>query len=144
MGTAAFQPAIDRGEPLADVSITFREGVDYVAATASINSLTEDFDLHPPPYYDNPRWRIGTSTKPALERLFGWRIERAKPPGYPCYIWVEIAPPARYPPGLEKLIENMGLSQPGADDDGQPYEWPVRGSRTHEMGDSARLKRGPD
>src|SRR5689334_16583211 len=90
-----------------------------------INSIADDFDLHPRPWYDDPRLRIGTATKAALERLFGWRIERfPREPGHARYGWETVTPPSRYPPGVAELIESMGLDQPGADDDGQWYEWP--------------------
>lgn len=124
MGTEGFKAAFVCGEPLADVTVVFRPGVDGVAATKQLNALADDFDLHPRPYYDDPRLRIGTATKKALDRLFGWRIVRAPLPGGASYWWVTVAEPSRYPDGCESLIESMGLSQPGADDDGQWYEWP--------------------
>ena len=123
MGTEGFKAAFANGEPHADVSVVFRPGVDGVAATERLNALADDFDLDPRPYYDDPRLRIGTGTKKALERLFGWRIERAPLPGGGGYWWETVTEPNRYPEGCEPLIESMGLSQPGADDDGQAYEW---------------------
>jgi len=124
VGTDGFKSASESGEPLADVSITFRPGVDGVAATERINAFADDFDLHRRPHYDDPRSRIGTATKKALERLFGWRIVRAPVPRGAGYWWETVTKPSRYPDGWESLIESMGLSQPGADDDGQWYEWP--------------------
>ncbi|MCA9178792.1 MAG: hypothetical protein KDB14_30225 [Planctomycetales bacterium] len=123
MGTADFEIAFARGEPLADVTVTFREGVDGVEATSRLNSLAEDFHLHPQPHYDVPGMRIATATRAALERLFGWRIERERTPGGTGYWWATVAAPIRYPAGCESLIESMDLAQPGADDDGQWFEW---------------------
>jgi hypothetical protein len=119
VGTEGFKSAFANGEPLADVTVVFRPGVDGVAATERLNALADDFDLHPRPYYDDPRLRIGTATKTALERLFGWRVVRAHLPGGGGYWWETVTEPSRYPEGCEALIESMGLSQPGADDDGQ-------------------------
>jgi hypothetical protein len=128
MGTADFQVALIRGEPLADVVVKFRAGVDGVSATVRLNSLADDFDLYPRPWYDDPGSRIGTATRHALERMFGWKLRRVKLPGQssanPIYWWEEIAPPTRYPQGAQEFIESLGLSQPGADDDGQWYEYP--------------------
>ena len=124
MGTEGFKSACASGEPLADVTLVFHPGVDGIAATARLNALADDFDLHRRPCYDDPRLRAGTATKQALERLFGWRIVRAPLPGARGYWWETVTEPNRYPDGVESLIESMGLSQPGADDDGQWYEWP--------------------
>jgi len=124
MGTSGFQAALLRGEPLADVTVMFRVGVDAVSATQRINSLANDFDLWREPYYDHPRLRAGTGTRDALERMFGWRLRRSPLPGSKSvFWWEEVARPSRYPPGLEELIESIGLSQPGDDDDGQWFEF---------------------
>ena len=127
MGTAGFQTALFRGEPLADVVVAFRAGVDGVSATERINALADDFDLHPRPHYGDPRRRLGTGTREALGRLFGWWLRRATVPGQPhaqpIFWWEEVAPPGRCPPGLEGVIESIGLTQPGADDDGQWYDY---------------------
>jgi hypothetical protein len=124
MGTSKFRTAFERGEPLADVTVVFRVGVDTDEATKQLNGMADDFDLHPEPWYNDPRMRIGAATKNALERLFGWRIERSQLPDGMGYWWTTAAEPCRYPSGCESLIESMGLSQPGADDDGQWFEWP--------------------
>jgi hypothetical protein len=124
VGVGGFKSAFARGEPLADFIVRFRPGVDGVAATERLNALADDFDLHPQPWYDDPSARLGTATKKALERLFGWCIERELLPGGAIYWWKEITGPTRYPADCESLIESMGLTQPGADDDGQWYEWP--------------------
>jgi hypothetical protein len=123
VGAAGFKSAFERGEPLADVEVTFRPGVDAVAATERLNALADDFDLHPRPHYRDGT-RIGSATKRALERLFGWQIVRAPLPGGTSYWWKTLTEPHRYPDGCEALIESMGLDQPGADDDGQWYDWP--------------------
>jgi hypothetical protein len=125
MGVAGLHRAISRGEPLTDVSVTFHEGVDGELATKQINSLADVFDLYPKPWYDDPRSRIGSATREALERMFGWCLRRVLVPNRTTDFWWEvITPPTRYPAGLENLIETMGLAQPGADDDGQWYEYP--------------------
>jgi hypothetical protein len=133
MGQSGLHEAISRGAPLVDVVVQFRAGIDYVLAVDQINTLAEDFHLSPCPWYDDPRLRIGTATKEALERLFGWCLKRVPVPRFdeqtqrwdycPNYfMWGQDSPPCRYPFGLEDVIEEIGLSQPGADDDGQWYE----------------------
>jgi len=125
MGDAGLHRAIANGAPLADVSVTFRAGVDGVAATQLINSIADDFDLHPSSYYDDPLCRIGSATKEALERLFGWRLQRVPLPRWDekaqkydgfwpdSFKWDTVTPATRYPEGLEVLIKSMGFSQPG-------------------------------
>jgi hypothetical protein len=131
MGESLLEEAVRKGAPLADFTLLFVEGVDYVAATEKLNSLAEDFHLKPCDWYNDPRLRVGQATKEALERLFGWRIKRAPLERYDndsktwshwpdIYRWEEISRPACYP--VEGVIESIGLSQPGADDDGQWYE----------------------
>ena len=124
MGTTEFQFAIDRGEPLADVTVVFQDGVDAIKATDRMNTLAEDFDLYTKPWYDDPRMRSGTATKAALERLFGWRIVRTQVAEHSGYMWTTEIEPNRWPDGFETAITSIGLSQPGADDDGQRYDWP--------------------
>ena len=124
MGTSGFQAALLRGEPLADFTVVFLVGVDAVSATERINSLANDFDLLRKPWYDDPRLRTGVGTRDALERMFGWRLRRFPLPGSELvFRWDEVTGPTRYPPGLEELIESIGLSQPGDDDDGQWFEF---------------------
>ena len=45
MGVAGLKAAHDRGEPLVEVTVQFRPGVDPVAAAGRINAVCEDFDL---------------------------------------------------------------------------------------------------
>ncbi len=124
LGTTQFQSAIDRGEPLADVIVCFRESIDAIDATDRLNAMAEDFDLHTKPWYNDPRMRIGTATKAALDRLFGWRIVRIPVADQTGYMWETVTEPNRWPDGFENSIASIGLSQPGADDNGQWYEWP--------------------
>jgi hypothetical protein len=131
MGESLLNEAARKGIPLADFTIRFIEGIDYAAATESLNSLGEDFHLRPWDWYNNPQLRVGQATKEALERLFGWRIKRVPLERYDedsktwghwpdTYRWGEETPPTRHP--VTGVIEEIGLSQPGADDVGQWYE----------------------
>lgn len=132
------QSALARGEPLADVTIVFRPEVDDIAATERLNALAGDFHLHPEPHYGNRRVRLGIATKKALERLFGWRIERAPLPGGAGYWWTTTTEPSRYPDGCDALVESMDLSQPGACDNGQWFEWPGEGTDSDESAATAK------
>jgi hypothetical protein len=130
MGTAAFKAAFERGEPLADFTLKFRAGVDAVAAVDRINVIYEDLHIHPLPWYDHPQIRIGCATKDALVRIFGWALERMPLSRYDeetrswghypnAYLWGECTKPDLTRPDWGSLVEDIGLSQPGASDDGQ-------------------------
>jgi hypothetical protein len=113
--------ATERGEPLADFTICFVEGNDYQTLTDRLNQLAADLFVHEIPWYDVPNLRIAVATKAALEREFGWVIRRVPHPSG-GYWWESTNKPLRYPKGLDGCIADMGLSQPGANDDGQPYD----------------------
>lgn len=117
----ALRAAAERGEPLADFTITFADGLNYADLTERLSRLADDILVHRLPWYA-PSCRVAVATKAALEREFGWVIRRA-----PCpaggYWWEVVVEPQRVPAGLEGCIADLGLSQPGHDDGGQPYEW---------------------
>jgi hypothetical protein len=130
MGESLLFEAVRKGVPLAEF-FCFIGSIDYTAATMRLNSIAEDFHLRPWAWYNDPRLRVGAATKEALERLFGWCLKRVplerydeKSGTWVCwpdvYRWQEVSPPVRFP--IEGLIERIGLSQPGADDDCQWYE----------------------
>jgi hypothetical protein len=132
VGTAGLHRALERGAPLVEIVVRFRSGVDYIAATASLNALGDDIDLYPRPWYDEPALRVGSATKEALERLFEWRLVRAPLSRnheaigewgvWPdTYYWKELNEPT-LPSDIASIVETIGISQPGADDDGQWYE----------------------
>lgn len=114
--------AIERGEPLAEFTITFKQGVDFVKATDALNNLADDFYVYENPWYNVENLRLAHATKPALERIFGWVIIR-KVSHYGFYFWETEVETNKFPEGLEGAIENMGLCQPGSGDEGQWYEW---------------------
>ena len=132
MGTRGLIAALERGAPLADILVRFRPGIDFAAATQTVNALGDDIDLRARPWYDDPALRIGSATKEALERLFAWHLIRVPMARYDeaagvwstwpnAYYWKEQDEP-RLPAELTDLVESIGLTQPGADDDGQYYE----------------------
>jgi hypothetical protein len=100
----------------------FADGLDYAELTDRLNCLADDLFVHERPWYYRPNCRLAVATKPALEREFGWKIRRG-----PCpsggFWWVVDTAPQRDPAGLEGCIVEIGLTQPGGDDHGQPYEW---------------------
>lgn len=133
MGQIGLKSAFDRGEPLVDVVISFRAGVDPVHATERINIECEDIDLYPRPWYDQPRLRIATATRDALERVFGIKLERVQLKRYDettktwgywsdTWTWKQISGPDLELSDLSRLVEEIGLSQPGQGDGGQPCE----------------------
>ena len=88
-----------------------------------MNSLAEDIFVYETPWYNKFELRIAVARKPALKRLFGWEIIRVQSQDYELYLGETKTEANKFPAGLENAIENMGLSQPGADDEGQPYHW---------------------
>jgi hypothetical protein len=133
MGVSGLKAAHDRGEPLVEITIQFRPDVDPVAATERINAHCEDFDLYPWPWYDQPRVRVGSATRAALERLFGMRLKRVRLERYDegtgtwghwpnGWWWEQVSDPDLRCSEVADLIENIGLSQPGQGDYGQPWE----------------------
>jgi hypothetical protein len=119
VGEKLLYQTVREGTPLIEFTFEFAEGVDPVSATDRLNVLAEDFHIDPKPLHDDPMHRIGSATKESLERLFGWQLGRKlTAPGSGTYLWTELSPPLRLPPEFKSI----GLSQPGADDDGQWYE----------------------
>jgi len=132
MGIRGLAGALERGAPLAEIVVRFRDGVDFAAATRAFNALGDDIDLYEQPWYDDPALRVGSATKEALERLFAWRLSRVPLERYDeaagvwstwpgVYRWEELSQP-RIPSELGEVVETIGLSQPGAHDHGQYYE----------------------
>jgi hypothetical protein len=133
MGVSSLKAAHDRGEPLVEVTVQFRADVDPVAATERINAECEDFDLYPRPWYDQPRLRVGSATRAALERLFGMQLKRVRLERYDevtgtwghwpnAWRWEQVGGPDLGCSALASMIRSIGLSQPGQGDDGQPWE----------------------
>ncbi|HVT80580.1 MAG TPA: hypothetical protein VHM90_07980 [Phycisphaerae bacterium] len=123
MGTSGFIAAAARHAPLVSIFVSLCRGINYVEATARINSVADDFELRLGDYCDKPYLRSGTATKEALERLFGWRLRREPMPDQlSIYWWVESGGTDSIPPEFQGLIESVGFEQPGSDDDGQPYD----------------------
>lgn len=129
-----------KGKPLAEVHVLPREGVDIQRLIDALNALGPDVAAGEGVY--NSMIRDGKlpghrpsadmdATKEALDRLFGWRLKRSPLPkvnsttreieGYwdNAYYWEEVEPAQRIPLELDGMFESMGLSQPGANDDGQ-------------------------
>lgn len=131
MGESKLIEAVRNGVPLVEVTVHFIEGIDYAAATTLLNEIADDFHLDAQPWYNQPALRVGSATKESLERLFGWQLKRIPLPRYDedtktwghwpnTYYWGEVSPVQRYP--VDGVIQSIGMSQPGADDDGQWYE----------------------
>ena len=133
MGTAGLCRALERGAPLVAIVAQLCDGIDFAAATEEINAVADDFDLHPGDWYARPGYRIGSATKEALVRLLGWHLVRVALDRYDeesgtwgkwpnTFRWEELDEPRLSLFPLHGLIESIGSTQPGADDDGQWYE----------------------
>jgi hypothetical protein len=89
-----------------------------------MNQIADDLFVHRNEWY-TPNLRTCVATRAALKREFGWVIKRGPLPGSSggAYWWEVVTEPCRMPPGLEGCIWTMGLSQPGGDDLGQPWDF---------------------
>jgi DNA-binding transcriptional LysR family regulator len=133
MGVSGLKAAHDRGEPLVEVTVQFRPDVDAVTATERINADCEDFNLHARPWYDQPRVRVGSATRAALERLFGMQLKRVRLEKYDegtgtwghwpnAWRWEQVSDPDLGFSEVAQLIETICLSQPGQGDYCQPWD----------------------
>ena len=133
MGVAGLKAAYERDEPLVEVTVQFRADVDPAAATEHINAECDDFDLHPRPWYDQPRLRVGLATRTALQRLFGMRLKRVRLERHDeatgnwgrwpnAWRWEQVGGLDLGCSEFARLVESVGLSQPGKGDHGQPWE----------------------
>ncbi len=124
--------AVSAGEPLIDITVRFKDGVDCDRATDIANSLGPDLELRKFHWYGDPALRTGEVTAEGAFRLFGVKIRRV-----PLAKWdptqnkhdgvhenffrwdgVQIT---SWPDELIPLVKSIGMTQPGADDDGQGY-----------------------
>ena len=115
------------GKPLAEVGVMPADGEDIADLINAFNSLGPDVAAQEGRY--NSLVRSGKvvgrltieldATREALERLFGWRLARVPLSSEAdTYCWRELSAPAFYPQPLVGRVRSMGLSQPGANDDG--------------------------
>src|SRR5262245_35263844 len=124
--------AVGAREPLIEIVVYFKEGVDYDLATAAVNSLGPDINLRPGHWYGDPQSRIGAVTAEGAFRLFGARFTRVplkmcnpQSRSYEClsscyFIWTSTKI-TRCPDDFAPYVQSVGAPQPGADDDGQWY-----------------------
>jgi hypothetical protein len=124
--------AVSAHEPLIDIVVVFKSGVDYAVATRIANALGPDLWLHKGDWYNDPRLRIGCLTAEGALRHFGVHVRRV-----PLAKWnernkrfegvhedffrwdqIEIV---QWPEPLVPFVEAVSITQPGADDDGQAY-----------------------
>jgi hypothetical protein len=124
--------AVAARNPLIDVTVCFKDGVDYKQATKLLNSLGSDIEFHEGDWYGSARLRTGVMTAEAAFRLFNadfvrvplekWDAERKQYIGHwdNTFRWssTEIT---QWPAILSDYVKSIGASQPGYDDDGQPY-----------------------
>jgi hypothetical protein len=124
--------AVHAGEPLIDIVVVFKEGVDFALATERANALGPDLELDRRDWHGEPRFRIGQVTAEGMLRLFRVRIRRV-----PLEKWDEQANAyvgvherlfrwdqhkiVQWPQELRPFLESVGITQPGADDNGQAY-----------------------
>jgi len=74
--------AVSAGEPLIEITVLLKEGVDYDLAASAMNSLGPDLRLKPGHWYGNPRSRVGDMTAEGALRLFKARFVRV-----PLELW---------------------------------------------------------
>ena len=128
-----------RGKPLVEIHIVPEEGEDIFDLIKTINALAPDIEVGESSYnsivrsgkYPNLKLTIeGDATKEALERLFGWKIYRAKLPKWnqglgvydgvcdDTFYWRELNSIQYFPSSLVGRVSSIGISQPGTNDNG--------------------------
>jgi hypothetical protein len=109
-------------EPLIDIVEKFKGGVDYDLATRAVNSLGQDIELYAGHWYGSHQLRIGQVTAEGALRLFIVCFRRVplERSNSQSFRWssTEIV---RWPASIAPYVESIGITQPGANDDGQPY-----------------------
>ena len=121
-----------KGKPLAEVVVIPVDDGQKEEICRLLNDLAPDISAEILPAYLQPSYssvyydiRLN-ATKEALQREFGWEIDRIKiydtqedNGQYPdAYAWEEKNAPEFYPESLERKIKKMGLTQPGESDNG--------------------------
>lgn len=124
--------AVRAGEPLIDITVRFKDGVDCKRATDIANSLGPDLELKTFDWYGHPALRTGQMTAEGALRLFGVKIRRVRVPRWDpiqntydgvhdnFFRW-DIVPIETWPDELVPYVKSISTPQPGADDDGQAY-----------------------
>lgn len=112
--------AAQAGEPLIDIVVEFKEGVDYPLAMATMNSLGPDLALHTIHWYGSAKLRIGSVTAEGALRLFNARFRRIPLPTSDLFCWSSTQI-SQWPEEVAAFVQSIGITQPGADDEGQPY-----------------------
>ncbi|WP_163836720.1 hypothetical protein [Spartinivicinus ruber] len=127
---------ISKGKPLAEVVIIEAEDASPEEVADMLDHLSPDIDCSVvPAYFQNEdgslRYEVRmNATKEALKREFGWLLIREPLPKWDqkkqeydgvyedAYCWKEINSPQFYPKSVESKILEMGLTQPGVNDNG--------------------------
>jgi hypothetical protein len=124
--------AVASGEPLIDIVVVFKEGVDYELATRAVNCLGSDIELHTSDWYGSARMRIGAVTAEGALRLFGARFTRVPLERWDSqtnnyegvhkdYFRWSSTEITEWPSQVDPYVASISATQPGADDDGQAY-----------------------
>lgn len=110
------------GQPLIEVYVRLPEGFDAETILDTLNELGNDFEASLSIYCKMTGEKNSLcfdATPEALERIFGWQIKRVNFDG--LYAWQEMNEPTKFPKCLEGKVIEIGLSQPGTNDNGKPY-----------------------
>lgn len=125
---------VRKGKPLAEVVIvpTIEDSKQEICDL--LNDLAPDISAHIVPAHfqmadaDELVMELRVdATQEALKREFGWNIFRVKVYDssedngkYPdCYAWDDSEKPQKYPEALVGKIKDIGLTQPGVNDNGK-------------------------
>jgi len=122
MRIPSVREAFDRGEPLVELWIKFRAGIDYQQATELLDGLGPDIEVHFMDGYGDPALRCANATAACMKRLFNVEMARRSiSPEFPEGFMWECVEIREWPPELAGLIHEIGITQPGGLDDGQAF-----------------------
>lgn len=125
---------IEANKPLVEAGVGLVDGVDGASLLEELNALGDDFHATLSVYckMTGKNDMLDFDAAPeALERIFGWTIKRVPARKWNretrqfegiienLYVWEEINSPTKFPPCLEGKVKEIGLSQPGRNDNGE-------------------------
>ncbi len=116
------------GKPLLEIYVSVGEGEDIHEIARALHALAPDMEVNPWPR--DARTLQGDATAEAMERVFGFQLQRVNLPRWDAlkscydgvhpdgYFWESVVDWSITPPELAGRLAGVGFSQPGTNDNG--------------------------